>query len=431
MADVPCERWSTFTKRARSLSDKRATFDKNTKKRVVTDRRSCESANGWRGMDHDAKVAPARRLGDASDTRGTEEMRILQVIFAPRLSGAEVLAKGVAIGHQKSGHSVCIASLLPEHEDFMHISAELREQGVTCIFPQRKHRKMGRLLFLYNAIRQFKPDVIFAHATIPALYVRALPTRVPIIWVMHSGANDFANYALQRAERLLSGRAKAVIGVSQKNIDEYVKQIGSHPSMIVIPNGVDMSPFMGELPLSAPSPYKQIVQIGRYIPEKNQLQTVEAFAHVARAEPDARLMLCGVVENLAYHAAIVARVTALGLNDRVTIDGPKSNVAEILRASSAFAMPSSFEAHSIGFLEALASGIPVVASAIPSFAFAGNFPAVQLLDTSDAAAYGRALLESMKQPRAARPLNGLTLQSTADRYLAIAREVLNLRVGLS
>jgi len=357
-------------------------------------------------------------------------MRILQVILAPRLSGAEVLAKGVAIGHQRAGHSVSIASLMPEHDDFRHISAELRAHGVSCVFPAKNPTKLGRLLFLHRAIRSFKPDIIFAHATIPALYVRALPTRVPIVWVMHSGANDFANAALMRAERLLSNRAKAVIGVSQKNIDDYVKEVGLHPSMIVVPNGVDVSRFADDAGPRVPVAHKQIVQVGRYIPEKNQLQTVEAFAHVACADRDARLLLCGVVENLDYHAAVIERVAQLGLKDRVSIQGPQQNVAQILRASSVFAMPSSFEAHSIGFLEALASGIPVVGNAIASFAFAGGFPGVQLLDTSDTAAYGRALLDALSQPRATRPLQGLTLQSTADRYLAIARDVLNLRVGL-
>ncbi|WP_250452026.1 glycosyltransferase family 4 protein [Caballeronia sp. ATUFL_M2_KS44] len=358
-------------------------------------------------------------------------MRILQVILAPRLSGAEVLAKGVAIGHQRAGHDVSIASLMPQHDDFAHISTELRAQGVSCLFPDKTPSKLGRLLFLHRAIRTFRPDIIFAHATIPALYVRALPTRVPIIWVMHSGANDFANAALMRAERLLSNRAKAVIGVSQKNIDEYVKEIGLHPSMIVVPNGVDVSRFADDAGPRVAAAYKQIVQVGRYIPEKNQLQTVEAFAHVARADPDARLLLCGVIENLAYHAAVVERVAQLGLNDRVTIEGPQKNVAQILRASAVFAMPSSFEAHSIGFLEALASGIPVVGNAIASFSFAGGFSGVQLLDTNDIDAYGRAMLQALTQPRATRPLHGLTLQSTADRYLAIARDVLNVRVGLS
>jgi hypothetical protein len=72
-----------------------------------------------------------------------------------------------------------------------------------------------------------------------------------------------------------------------------------------------------------------------------------------------------------------------------------------------------------------------VGNAIPSFAFAKDFLGVELLDTSDADAYGRALLDALSQPRATRPLNGMTLQSTADRYLAIACDVLNPRVRLS
>jgi glycosyltransferase involved in cell wall biosynthesis len=358
-------------------------------------------------------------------------MRILQVVLAPRLSGAEVLAKGVAIEHQQAGHSVGMASLMPEHQDFRQLSDELKARGVVCIFPDRTLGKAGRLLFLHQAIRRFKPDIIFAHATIAALYVRALPTRVPIVWVMHSGINDFANRALRFAERLLSGRARAVIAVAQKNIDDYVAEIRSHPSMILVPNGVDISRFTHRaepMPATVSSKVrKQIVQIGRYVPEKNQLQTVYAFARVAVADPDVRLLLCGVIENLDYHAAIVSLVGELGLGDRVDITGPQGNVPEILWQSHVFAMPSSCEAHSVGFLEALASGIPVVGNAIASFAFANTLPGVRLVDTSDADGYGRALLAALSTPRAARPLGGLTLQGTAERYLAIARDVLGPR----
>ncbi|KMY85041.1 Glycosyltransferase [Candidatus Paraburkholderia calva] len=363
-------------------------------------------------------------------------MRILQVVLVPRLSGAEVLAKGVAIGHQQEGgHDVCITSLMPEHDDFRHISAELRTHGVECIFPSKSLGKAGRLLFLHRAIRAFKPDIIFAHATIPAIYVRLLPTRVPIVWVMHSGANDFANRALLRAERLLSSRVKAVIGVSQKQIDNYVEEIdveeiGLHPSMIVVPNGVDVSCFTDETLPVAPSVCKQIVQVGRYLPEKNQLRTVEAFTRVARAEPDPRLLLCGVIENLDYYKAGVDMVTALGLKDRVSIEGPQTNVAQNLRGSTVYAMPSNFEAHSVGFLEALASGIPVVANAIPSFTFAANFPSVQLLDTTDIDAYGR---RCSRRSRSSAPRAHSMASRCKPRRTAIwrLRDVLNLRVGLS
>jgi glycosyltransferase involved in cell wall biosynthesis len=366
-------------------------------------------------------------------------MRILQLILAPRLSGAEMLVKGIAIDHQQSGHTVCITSLLPAHGDFAFAAGELAAHRVTCMFPSRRYDRLGRLFFLYRSIRRFKPDVIFAHATIPALYVRALPVRAPIVWVMHSGVNDFLeNNLLQCAERILSLRAKAVIGVSQKNVDEYLRAIGRHPALLVVPNGVDAARFRNvrrEERVGASSganacgtdivaPVKRIVQIGRYIAEKGQLETLRAFKRVLAFEPDARLLLCGVIDNPAYYSDVAALADELGLAKRVEITGPQSNVAEILGTSSVYAMPSHFEAHSIGFLEALASGIPVVANAIPSFNFARGWPGVQLIDTSDIEQYAQALAAALDQPRAQRALKGLTLEDTAERYLAIARQVI-------
>jgi glycosyltransferase involved in cell wall biosynthesis len=86
-------------------------------------------------------------------------------------------------------------------------------------------------------------------------------------------------------------------------------------------------------------------------------------------------------------------------------------------------MPSLSEGHSIAFLEALATGIPVVASTIEAFAFARDFPGVQLVDTADTSAYAQAFLNALRQPRVERALKGLTLNDTAEQYLAIARRV--------
>jgi glycosyltransferase involved in cell wall biosynthesis len=361
-------------------------------------------------------------------------VRILQLVHAPRLSGAEILVKGVAIHHQRAGHEVCITSLLPQQDDFVHIRAELQAAGVTCLFPSVHYGRLGKLLHLYRVVRQFRPDFIVAHATLAALYVRLLPVHTPIAWVMHSGVNDFENGVLKRAERLLSRRARAIIGVSQQNLDDYLREIGRHPSMVVIPNGVDASLFSEENEVAAPAlevPAKQIVQIGRYIEGKSQLDTIRAFERVLRSEPDAHLLLCGVVEDLDYHAAVVSLVRQFGLESKVTVAGPRSDVAAILRSSRVFAMPSRFEAQSIGFLEALASGIPVVASRIPSFGFANAFAGVSLVDTTDADAYGRALLNALHTPRANRQLAGYTLHDTADRYMSIARKFVQpLRVSV-
>ncbi|HWX10518.1 MAG TPA: glycosyltransferase family 1 protein, partial [Trinickia sp.] len=73
---------------------------------------------------------------------------------------------------------------------------------------------------------------------------------------------------------------------------------------------------------------------------------------------------------------------------------------------------------------ALASGIPIVANAIPAFTFACNWPGVQLIDTADVDRYGRALAAALGERRTQRQLDGMTLEDTAERYLAIARQVI-------
>ncbi|BAN23903.1 glycosyltransferase [Caballeronia insecticola] len=349
-------------------------------------------------------------------------MRIVHLVLAPRLSGAEVLAKDLAIHQQKGGETVAVASLTPAHDDFTALKAELVANGVQCLFPERMYGRFGKLWNLYRTIRAFRPDVLFAHATIPAFYARTMPLAVPVVYVMHSATNDFERSLFRRVERLLSRRARAVIAVSPSNIDDYVGAVGRHPAMTLIPNGVDMSRF-GMRTRTQAADGAQIVQIGRYTSVKNQLSTVHAFRQVVERVSDARLLLCGVIEDPAYHAAVRDLVDKLGLTGRVSLQGPRSDIAELLFSSNVFAMPSRSEGHSIAFLEALASGVPVVASTIRPFSFAADFPGVHLCDPDDTQAYADALVLALSEPRSQRPLGGLTLADTAARYLAVAREV--------
>ncbi len=108
--------------------------------------------------------------------------------------------------------------------------------------------------------------------------------------------------------------------------------------------------------------------------------------------PNARLLLCGVIEGPAYHAAVGDLVAKLGLSDRV-------------------------------MLQALAFGVPVVASTIRPFSFAAEFPGVHLCDPDDTQVYADALVQALSGPHSHRPLKGLTLADTAARYLSVAREV--------
>lgn len=349
-------------------------------------------------------------------------MRVFHLVLAPRLSGAEVLAKDLALDQVADGMAVCMASLMPSHIEFVPLQDELQQHGVQCLFPPKRRRLTGKLWNLFRAVRHFRPDVIFAHATIPSFYARALPLGVPVVYVMHSATNDFERPLFRRVEHILSGRARAVIGVSQQGVTDYAQAIGPHPSMTVVPNGVDLARFAFTDGIDR-SRAPQVVQIGRYASVKNQLLTVHAFSEVVKEVKDARLVLYGVVEDPDYQRAVIERARELGLADCVVVAGPRNDVASVLSESNVFVMPSRSEAHSVAFLEALASGIPIVASKIPSFAFANGFPCVQLIDTDDIHGYAQAVVTALGQARAQRSLVGLTLRDTAARYRDIAQQV--------
>ncbi|AFT84656.1 group 1 glucosyll transferase [Paraburkholderia phenoliruptrix BR3459a] len=350
-------------------------------------------------------------------------MRVFHLVLAPRLSGAEVLAKDLALDQCAEGMAVCVASLLPAHADFAALADELQAHGVQCWFPQKRHHAPGKLWNLFVAVRRFRPDVIFAHATIPSFYARSLPLGAPVVYVMHSATNDFERPLFRRVEHLLSGRARVVIGVSQQGVRDYIQAIGVHPSMTVVPNGVDLARFTFTGGGQRESTVPHIVQIGRYASVKNQLLTVRAFSEVLKQVENAKLTLYGVVEDPDYQRAVVALATELGIAERVEVAGPRSDVATVLSESSVFVMPSRSEGHSVAFLEALASGLPIVASRIPAFAFANGFPGVQLVDTDNIRCYAEAIVTALAQERVQRSLAGLTLRDTAERYRAIARQI--------
>ncbi len=350
-------------------------------------------------------------------------MRVLHLVLAPRLSGAEVLAKDLALDQCAAGMAVCVASLLPSHADFESLHDDLRRQGVQCWFPRRRYTMPRKLWNLFVAVRRFRPDVIFAHATIPSFYARALPLRVPVVYVMHSATNDFERPLFRRVEHILSARARMVISVSQQGVTDYTQAIGPHPSITVVPNGVDLGRFAFTDEVARGGHAPQVVQIGRYAPVKNQLLTVRAFSEVLKREKDARLTLYGVIEDPSYQDVVIALARELGIAERVVVAGPRADIATVLAEANVFVMPSRSEAHSVAFLEALASGVPIVASQIPAFAFATGFPGVQLVDTDNVPCYAEAVVAALRQARAPRPLAGLTLGDTAARYRAIAQQV--------
>jgi glycosyltransferase involved in cell wall biosynthesis len=107
-----------------------------------------------------------------------------------------------------------------------------------------------------------------------------------------------------------------------------------------------------------------IVTVGRQEYQKGQRYLVEAMAEVIERRPHAVLLLAG---SRGRHSQILHEILQRrGLKERVRLLGHCDNVPQLLAAADVFAFPSLYEGAAGAVLEAMAVGLPIVASRIPS-----------------------------------------------------------------
>jgi glycosyltransferase involved in cell wall biosynthesis len=136
-----------------------------------------------------------------------------------------------------------------------------------------------------------------------------------------------------------------------------IRSHGFTQPMVVIPNGIQ---FPSELPCRRQQSGKQILFLSRIHPVKGVMELVEAFAH-AQLSQEWRLVIAGPDED-GYQKQVVRRVHELGISDRVTFPGSKSDTDkwQLLADSDLFVLPSFTENFGIVIAEAMAAGLPVI-----------------------------------------------------------------------
>lgn len=158
----------------------------------------------------------------------------------------------------------------------------------------------------------------------------------------------------------------------------------------------DAHPLMsaGEAPVA--------LYAGRLHEAKGLADLVNAWAIVSERRPDARLWLAG---EGPLRDALFRQVADLGLDGRVVLCGAFDAVDELLAAADTFVLPSYEEGMSLALLEAMAAGVPVIASDIPA-----NRELIEpdrnglLVPTRDPNALGTAILRLWDGPAFAKSL---------------------------
>jgi glycosyltransferase involved in cell wall biosynthesis len=162
------------------------------------------------------------------------------------------------------------------------------------------------------------------------------------------------SYERSIGSRILAASTK-VIAVSDSVAAHVIRLGAPAANVVVIPNGVDPERFR---PTGEPRS-NQIIFVGRLISNKRPEEALEAFAQLNRN--DWQLVFAG---DGPMRRGLERKALELGLGARVHFLGTRDDIPALLSASSILVRPSLTEGRSLAIMEAMASGICVVASDI-------------------------------------------------------------------
>jgi glycosyltransferase involved in cell wall biosynthesis len=219
------------------------------------------------------------------------------------------------------------------------------------------------------------------------------------------------------AQRLAYKAAHAVVANSSAARDQLEREHVPRDRLHVIPNGLDLARFVPRPPRPE---LRHVVTVANLRPEKGHDTVLAAAAQILDRHPDATFTFAGDGPR-RDGLEMVAR--ALGIGPRVRFLGECRDVAAVLAEADLFVLPSRSEAFPNAVIEAMAAGVPVVASEV------GGIPEVVrhlhtglLVPPDDVDALANAMVAVMDHPAQAATLAECARREV-ERHYSIERMV--------
>lgn len=300
-----------------------------------------------------------------------EKIRVLQIILSLSTGGAERLVTDLAENFDKSRFEVMIVSLFPyENRPF---ELEAQQKGFRIIYLNCKKGNIlsyiKTVLELMKTIKSFKPHVVHSHLkTLPFLVLSYLFLKVPVkMHTIHTIAHYEAS-GLTRFVNKLCFRFLKVVPISiSKQIENTVKEVyGENTNTVVVYNGIDLKKFKRSRNNHSSGNNKIIiVNVASFTPQKNHRMLIEAFEHVVSMAKAKKISIeLRLIGDGPLRKSIEDLVKEKGLNEQVKFFGVRTDVPTLLNQCNIFALSSNREGFPISLIEALACGLPVVATSV-------------------------------------------------------------------
>lgn len=286
-------------------------------------------------------------------------MKIIQVIADFGLAGAETMVEHLSSGLIAEGHDVLIISLFDLHTA---ITDRIESKGIKIEYLGKKRGFDPSVIAkMRKIIKAYKPDIINTHRyVLPYVFMAALRLNINLVHTVHNVAQKEQTNVGKRINKILFRMFNVLPIALSKEVQKTIHEVYGLPTqrIPVIFNGIDLSKCIVKKKYKRNKDFN-IIHVGRFMDVKNHALLIKCFAQFVKLHPDARLQLLGDGER---REEIVQLVKELDITDFVEFAGLQSNVYPWLHNADLFILPSKFEGMPMTLIEAMGTGLPIVAS---------------------------------------------------------------------
>lgn len=242
------------------------------------------------------------------------------------------------------------------------VARQIRDLGVEVIdLGMTRKWRLDAFWRLWRHLRRVRPTILHTwmfHANIPG---RVLGRLAGVPHIISSERTMGQEGSVRRLLNRWTGRlADRITCVSQNVADFAAKEIGLPADrLVVIQNGIDTNVFRPAPAQPKESGQLTIGYVGRLEKVKGVNFLIDAFAALAEQHPHLQLQLVG---DGSERAALAEQASKLGLRDKVHFLGIRSDMPTLYPTFDLFVLPSLWEGMPNVALEAMACGVPVIAT---------------------------------------------------------------------
>jgi glycosyltransferase involved in cell wall biosynthesis len=248
----------------------------------------------------------------------------------------------------------------------------------TLVRQPAPRRDLATALRLYRLFERERPVIVHTHSSKAGIVGRlaARWARVPVVvhtvhgWGFHPRTPPLRRAVYVGLERLTARWTARLVVVSERDRDKGLREgIGTLAQYVLIRSGIDLAPYRDagrhraavRESLGIPPAACVVGAVTRLSPQKDPLTLVRAAADVLRRRPDAHLILVG---DGPLRGEIERLAASLGVLGRVRLTGIRRDVAALMGAFDVFLLTSLWEGLPRVIPQAMAAGVPIVATAV-------------------------------------------------------------------